>query len=146
MTRPGEAIERTTLGALDPERVTMRTLVVVAGDTAAEAGPWLVACAERRRRRSLGRPARRGARMTVTFVGAGPGDPELLTVAARRALEDAEVVVYDRPSADAVVALAPAGAERVCVGLAPGRRALSQDDGQRACWWTTAGPAATSCG
>jgi uroporphyrin-III C-methyltransferase len=65
--------------------------------------------------------------MTVTFVGAGPGDPELLTVAARRALEGAEVVVYDRPSADAVVALAPPSAERVCVGLAPGRRALSQD-------------------
>jgi precorrin-3B C17-methyltransferase len=43
VTRPGEAIERTTLGALDPERVTMVTLVVVAGDTAAEAGPWLVA-------------------------------------------------------------------------------------------------------
>ena len=42
--------------------------------------------------------------MTVTFVGAGPGDPELLTVAARRALQGAEVVVYDRPSADAVVA------------------------------------------
>ncbi|WP_035127763.1 uroporphyrinogen-III C-methyltransferase [Conexibacter woesei] len=66
--------------------------------------------------------------MTVTFVGAGPGDPELLTIAARRVLEEAEVVVYDRPSADAVVALAPACAERVCVGLAPGQRALSQDD------------------
>jgi uroporphyrin-III C-methyltransferase len=66
--------------------------------------------------------------VTVTFVGAGPGDPELLTAAARRALEAAEVVVYDRPSADAVVALAPAEAERVCVGLAPGRRALPQDE------------------
>jgi uroporphyrin-III C-methyltransferase len=64
--------------------------------------------------------------MTVTFVGAGPGDPELLTVAARHALQDAEVVVYDRPSAAAVVALSPPGAERVCVGLAPGQRALSQ--------------------
>jgi precorrin-3B C17-methyltransferase len=43
VTRPSEAIERTTLGALEPERVTMRTLVVVAGDSAADAGPWLVA-------------------------------------------------------------------------------------------------------
>jgi precorrin-3B C17-methyltransferase len=43
VTRPGEAIERTTLGALDPERVTMRTVVLVAGDTAVPAGPWLVA-------------------------------------------------------------------------------------------------------
>lgn len=66
--------------------------------------------------------------MTVTLVGAGPGDPMLLTAAARAALEAAEVVVYDRPSADAVVALAPAGAERHCVGRAPGRRALQQHE------------------
>jgi uroporphyrin-III C-methyltransferase len=65
--------------------------------------------------------------MTVHLVGAGPGDPELLTVAAARALAEAEVVVYDRPSLDDVVALAP-DAERICVGLAPGRRALAQDE------------------
>jgi uroporphyrin-III C-methyltransferase len=66
--------------------------------------------------------------MTVTLVGAGPGDPLLLTAAARAALASADVVVYDRPSADAVVALAPAAAERRCVGLAPGQRALRQDE------------------
>ena len=66
--------------------------------------------------------------MSVTFVGAGPGDPALLTHAAREALSVAEVVVYDRPSADAIVALAPAEAERWCVGLAPGRRALPQNE------------------
>ncbi|HEY6759423.1 MAG TPA: uroporphyrinogen-III C-methyltransferase [Baekduia sp.] len=66
--------------------------------------------------------------MTVTFVGTGPGDPMLLTGAARRALAGADVVVYDRPSADAIVALAPADAERRCVGRAPGRRALAQDE------------------
>jgi precorrin-3B C17-methyltransferase / cobalt-factor III methyltransferase len=43
VTRRDELIERTTLGALDPERVTMRTVVLVSGDTAAEVGPWLVA-------------------------------------------------------------------------------------------------------
>ncbi|WCB93017.1 putative cobalt-factor III C(17)-methyltransferase [Baekduia alba] len=43
VTRPDERIERTTLGALDPERVTMRTVVLVSGDSAAEVGPWLVA-------------------------------------------------------------------------------------------------------
>jgi uroporphyrin-III C-methyltransferase len=66
--------------------------------------------------------------MTVTLVGAGPGDPMLLTSAARAALAAAQVVVYDRPSADAIVALAPPEAARHCVGLAPGRRALAQDE------------------
>jgi uroporphyrin-III C-methyltransferase len=65
--------------------------------------------------------------MTVTLVGAGPGDPMLLTAAARAALRAAEVVVYDRPSAAAIVALAPVGAQRRCVGRAPGQRALPQD-------------------
>lgn len=43
VARPGERVQRTTLAALHPEHVTMRTIVLVAGDTAAEAGPWLVA-------------------------------------------------------------------------------------------------------
>ena len=64
--------------------------------------------------------------MTVTLVGAGPGDPALLTGAARDALARADVVVYDRPSLDEVVALAPAGAKCHCVGLAPGQLALPQ--------------------
>jgi uroporphyrin-III C-methyltransferase len=64
--------------------------------------------------------------VTVVLVGAGPGDPALLTGAAREALARAEVVVYDRPSLADVVALAPAEAEIRCVGLAPGQRALPQ--------------------
>jgi precorrin-3B C17-methyltransferase len=43
VARPDELVERTTLAELDPERVTMRTVVLVAGDTAVDAGPWLVA-------------------------------------------------------------------------------------------------------
>jgi uroporphyrin-III C-methyltransferase len=66
--------------------------------------------------------------MTVHLVGAGPGDPALLTGAAVEALAGAEVVVYDRPSMDAIVALAPARAERRCVGRAPGRDALPQEE------------------
>lgn len=66
--------------------------------------------------------------MPVTLVGAGPGDPALVTRAAADALARADVVVYDRPSAEAIVALAPADAERHCVGLAPGQRALGQDE------------------
>jgi uroporphyrin-III C-methyltransferase len=66
--------------------------------------------------------------MTVWLVGAGPGDPQLLTIAAAEALRAADVVVYDRPSMDAILAHAPATAHRHCVGRAPGRRALHQDD------------------
>jgi uroporphyrin-III C-methyltransferase len=66
--------------------------------------------------------------VTVHLVGAGPGDPSLLTVAAADLIRRARVLVYDRPSMDAIVALAPADAERHVVGLAPGRRALPQDE------------------
>jgi precorrin-3B C17-methyltransferase len=41
--REGETVEVTTLGALDPERVTMRTVVVIAGESGAVEGPWVVA-------------------------------------------------------------------------------------------------------
>ncbi|WP_205695696.1 precorrin-3B C(17)-methyltransferase [Conexibacter sp. SYSU D00693] len=41
--REGEAVVRTTLADLDPEAVTMRSLLIVGGETAQDAGPWLVA-------------------------------------------------------------------------------------------------------
>jgi uroporphyrin-III C-methyltransferase len=63
----------------------------------------------------------------VVLVGAGPGDPELITVKGARALAAADVVVYDRLVAPAVLDLAPASAERVYVGKEPGRRATSQE-------------------
>jgi uroporphyrin-III C-methyltransferase len=66
--------------------------------------------------------------MTVHLVGAGPGHPDLLTVAGARALAEAQVVVYDRPSLDEIIALAPPEAVRICVGLAPGQRALPQEE------------------
>src|SRR5215218_3379905 len=66
--------------------------------------------------------------MTVHLVGAGPGDPRLLTVAALDLLRDARVVVYDRPSLDAIVALAPPQVPRHRVGRAPGQKALPQAD------------------
>jgi uroporphyrin-III C-methyltransferase len=59
------------------------------------------------------RARRRGK---VWLVGAGPGDPELLTVRAHRLLARAEVVAYDELVSDDVLALAPAGAERIAVG------------------------------
>jgi precorrin-3B methylase len=41
--RPGQSVRCVTLGTLDPETVTMRTLLLVAGETGRRAGPWLVA-------------------------------------------------------------------------------------------------------
>ncbi len=58
--------------------------------------------------------------MTVYLVGAGPGDPTLLTVKAARVLGAADVVVHDRLAEAVLLDLAPATAERVDVGKAPG--------------------------
>jgi len=63
----------------------------------------------------------------VTLVGAGPGDPGLLTVAGREVLSTAEVVVVDRLVSPEVVALAPSDAEIVYAGKSPGSHHLDQD-------------------
>lgn len=52
----------------------------------------------------------------VYIVGAGPGDPELLTVKARRLLDEAEVIVYDRLVSDDILALIPPGTSRIFAG------------------------------
>ena len=62
----------------------------------------------------------------VSLVGAGPGDPELITVKGARLLAGADVIVYDRLAAPALLDLAPANAERIYVGKEPGRAAMSQ--------------------
>ena len=67
----------------------------------------------------------------VLLVGAGPGDPELITVRGARALAVADVVVYDRLVAPALLDLAPAGAERIYVGKEPGRAAVPQREIER---------------
>ena len=66
--------------------------------------------------------------MTVYLVGAGPGDPGLLTVHAAEVLRRADVVVYDRLSVEALLELAPASAERISVAKAPGRVTMAQED------------------
>ncbi len=53
---------------------------------------------------------------TVFIVGAGPGDPELLTIKALKAIQNSNVVLYDRLVAPAILELIPSSAERVYVG------------------------------
>jgi uroporphyrinogen III methyltransferase / synthase len=66
--------------------------------------------------------------LTVYLVGAGPGDPGLLTRRGEELLRRADVVVYDRLASPALLQLAPRGAELVDVGKAPGRVAMTQDE------------------
>jgi uroporphyrinogen III methyltransferase/synthase len=66
--------------------------------------------------------------MTVYLVGAGPGDPGLLTVRGDEVLRRADVVVYDRLSVEALLELAPASAERISVGKAPSQVTMAQED------------------
>jgi uroporphyrinogen III methyltransferase/synthase len=66
--------------------------------------------------------------VTVYLVGAGPGDPGLLTRRGADVLGRADVVVHDRLSESSLLDLAPAGAERISVGKSPRGPSTSQDD------------------
>jgi uroporphyrin-III C-methyltransferase len=62
----------------------------------------------------------------VYMVGAGPGDPELITVKAARALKKADVIIYDFLANAGLLTLAKRTAERICVGKADGLHLLEQ--------------------
>ena len=64
----------------------------------------------------------------VDLVGAGPGDPDLLTVKALNCLKRADVIVYDRLVSLDIVNLAPAGAARISVGKQPSHHPVPQDE------------------
>jgi uroporphyrin-III C-methyltransferase len=64
----------------------------------------------------------------VTLVGAGPGDPELLTVKALRSLQRATLVLVDQLVSPEVLALLPPQAERIDVGKKASRHTLPQDE------------------
>jgi uroporphyrin-III C-methyltransferase len=64
----------------------------------------------------------------VYLIGAGPGDPELLTIKAARLLERATIVLHDSLVSGEVLALIPASAQIVDVGKRAGQKLLTQDE------------------
>ena len=64
----------------------------------------------------------------VYLIGAGPGDPELLTLKAARILRGADVILYDHLAPEALLDLAPKAAERIYVGKKKSDHALSQEE------------------
>lgn len=63
----------------------------------------------------------------VTLVGAGPGNPDLLTLGGQRAIESADVIVYDRLAGQAILDLIPDRAERINVGKESSHHTMPQE-------------------
>ena len=65
---------------------------------------------------------------SVILVGAGPGDPGLLTQKGRQAIENAQVVVYDRLVSPAILSLIPRDAEKINVGKESSNHLVPQEE------------------
>lgn len=63
---------------------------------------------------------------TVSIIGAGPGDPELITVKALRRIQQADVIMYDRLVNDELLTYARPDAQRLFCGKAPGLHHMNQ--------------------
>ncbi len=64
----------------------------------------------------------------VSLVGAGPGDPDLLTVKALKRIQSADVVVYDRLVSREILDLISVGVSRITVGKVPGNHCVPQNE------------------
>ena len=67
------------------------------------------------------------SRGLVSIVGAGPGDPDLITVKALKRIQSADVIMYDRLVNDQLLTEAREGALRIYCGKAPGLHSMSQE-------------------
>jgi uroporphyrin-III C-methyltransferase len=65
---------------------------------------------------------------TLLIVGAGPGDPELLTIKGLKAIKKADVILYDALASKELLTYAQTGCKFVYVGKRRGKRAFSQDE------------------
>lgn len=70
----------------------------------------------------------KAAQGQVAIVGAGPGDPDLLTIKALRAIERADVILFDALVSDDIKSLFPSNAERIPVGKRCGRHSMDQEE------------------
>ena len=66
--------------------------------------------------------------MVVYLIGAGPGDADLITLKAVKALNKADVILYDYLANEEILAHAPANAERIYVGKKAGEHYKTQDE------------------
>jgi uroporphyrin-III C-methyltransferase/precorrin-2 dehydrogenase/sirohydrochlorin ferrochelatase len=96
--------------------------------TALSFGPPPTAASEKMLREAIFLGAASESRGHVTFVGAGPGDAELLTLKAVRALQAADVILFDDLVSDEVLELARREAKRILVGKRAGRPSCRQHE------------------
>ncbi len=75
-----------------------------------------------------GREAARAKAGSVYLVGAGPGDPELLTIRAVRLIESADVILHDELVPQPILDLAKRGADRINVGKRCGMKTITQEE------------------
>lgn len=68
-----------------------------------------------------------GKEPKLTIVGAGPGDPELITLKAVNCLKSADIVLYDALVADEILKIIPPGIPSLCVGKRAGSHSYTQE-------------------